>query len=89
MHWPGPLTEEEGGEAAEKEEVWHAILDRNAGKLSGEDTKMLEKNFPSGNWEGRQRLWLKNEEDGDTALSKAIGVQWENIADIVVYLWEA
>ena len=89
MQWRGPLTEEEGGEAAEEEEVWHAIVDRKAGELTGEDTKMLEKNFPAWNWEGRQRLWPKNGEDGDTALSKAIGVQWENIADIVVYLWEA
>ena len=39
------MTEEEGGEAAEEEEVWHAIVDRKAGELAGEDTKMLEKNF--------------------------------------------
>lgn len=83
------MTEEEGGEAAaEEEEIWQAILERKAGELAGEDTEMVEKNFP-GSWADRRRLWPENEEEREAALSEVIGVQWENIADIVVYLWEA
>lgn len=49
------LTEEEGGEvAAAEEEIWQAILDRKAGELAGEETEMVEQNFP-GSWADRQR----------------------------------
>lgn len=82
------MTEEEGGEVAAEEEIWQAILDRKAGEPEGEDTEMVEQNFP-GSWADRQRLWPEKEEEREAALSEVIGVQWENIANIVAYLWEA